>query len=215
MAAALLVRRTLTPPLGLVALCFVVMFAQDTALWTLAEHRVNNLWLLHAGIPVQTALVLGAYSYWQVGELERLTLRFAIVGFLLVWMVLFVWFEEPRAFSRFSKPLQAVLLVSVSAWTLVRRAHESLEPLVRADWFWVTSGLLGYFAVGAVLSPVSHLLMQSAPDLVVKAFLGKAAFSILVYLAIARGILCRMPLETSGGFSSPLPSSPSSSAERS
>lgn len=208
--AAVRARRTLSPALALVALCFLLMFVQDVAMWRLAQLRVNNLWLVHLGVPVQTGLLLAAFSHWQREEVERLTLRIALLGFLLIWAGLFL-VEEPDSFTQFSGPLRSVLLVTVSAWTLIRRSQETTAPVARADWFWISTALLLYFATSALINPVSRVLMESAPHLVQQAFLTKATFNICLYLLVARGILCRMPLESSGGFWSPRPSSRSSS----
>lgn len=205
-------RRRLTTALRLVALCFAVMFVQDAAGWWMAERNIGNLWVSHVGTPLQTLLLLFALAEWQTGESERRAVRFAAVGFLLVYLVLVAAVEDPRAFSRFARPLQAILVVSVAAWTMVRRTVTTFESPLAAPWFWVSAGLLLYFGSGAVLGPVSNLLMRTSPDLVRIAYVVKALVNIVAYLLVARGILCSQPSGSSGGSWGPPASSPSSSA---
>jgi hypothetical protein len=198
-------------PRLLVALCFALMFAQDAALWWLRTRQENNLWLVYVGVPVQTALLLAAYAHWQVGPVERRAVRLAAVGFVALWAALVAWFEDTQAFSRFATPLQAILIVSVVAWTMVRRSTRTMESPASESWFWVSAGLLVYYGSGAVLGPVSNLLFRDAPHLVRAAFTAKAAVNIVAYLLVARGMLCKLPSGSSGGSSSPPASSPSSS----
>lgn len=214
-AAAAWRRRALTRPLRLVAACFGLMFVQDVAGWWMAERDINNLWLSHVATPVQTLLLLFALAEWETSETGHRAVRFAGLGFLGAWGVLLLAVEDPLAFSRFTQPLQAILVVSVAAWTLVQRTARTFETPLAEPWFWVCSGLLLYFGTGVVLSPVANVLMHSAPDRLLMAHEAKAIINIVAYLLVARGMLCRLPSGSSGGSSSLQASSPSSSRRRS
>ncbi len=209
--AAVAAERTLSRPLRLVAACFAVMFLQDAIGWWMADRGINNLWLSHVGTPLQTLLLLLALAHWQMGETERRAVRIVAPVFLVLWGILLVAVEAPRTFSRFTQPLQAILIVAIAAWTMIRRTTRTFEAPAAEPWFWVTSGLLLYFGTGAVLSPVSNLLVRTAPDLVMAAHVGKAVVNIVAYLLVARGMLCRLTSGSSGGSSWPPASSPSSS----
>jgi hypothetical protein len=210
--AAMAVRRRLTSALRLVAACFAVMFVQDAAGWWMAERNVNNLWIGHVGRPLQTLLLLFAFSEWQMGDTERRAVRLAGLGFLLLWVALLAGFEDPRAFSRFGQPLQAILVVSVVAWTMVRRTALTFEAPLAEPWFWVGAGLLLYFGSSAVVGPVSRLLLPSGAELVRLVYFVKAIVNIVAYLLVARGVLCSLPNGSSGGSWWRPRSSPSSSA---
>lgn len=210
-AAALAQRDVLYRALRLVAACFALMFLQDAASWWMAERGINNHWLSHVGTPLQTLLLLFALAEWQLGQTGRRAVQLAAAGFVLLWGGLIVALENPLTFSLFTQPLQAILVVCVAAWTMVRRLARTLDTPLAEPWFWIISGLLLYFGTGVVLSPVSNLLMRSAPDLIVTAYVAKAVVNIVAYLLVARGMLCRMPSGSSGGSSWPPVSSPSSS----
>lgn len=204
-------RGRLPRPLLLVAICFAVMFAQDVVMWWMAERRQNNLWLTYFGVVVRVSLLLPALAHWQVTETERRAVRLAAVAFLPVWLVLFLVAEDPRSFSRFIHPIEALLLVAVAAGTLVRRSTQTLESPTAEPWFWIGSGLLLYYGPGVVLSPASRLLLMSSPELMMMAYNTKIAISIVAYLLVARGMSCLQPSRSSGGSSSPPVSSASSS----
>lgn len=203
----------LPAPRRLVALCFAVMFVQDALLWWIGMQGRNNLWLTYFGVPIQTTLLLAAYAHWQAGPVARRAVRLAAIAFVAIWALLVAGFEDTQAFSRFTSPLQALLVVAVVAWTLVRCAARAVEPLAGEDWFWISAGLLVYFGTGVVLGPVSNLLLEHAPHLVRAAHLAKVVVNIVAYLLVAWGMLCKLPTGRSGGSSSPPASSRSSSRE--
>lgn len=211
-AAAAAVRRRLTPALRLVAICFLMMFVQDAVGWWMAERGVNNLALGNIGRPLQTLLLLFALAEWQTGETGRRAVRFAAVGFLLLGGVLLTSFEDPRTFSRFSQPLQAILVIAVASWTVVRRTARTFESPQAEPWFWVCAGLLLYFGSGVVIGPVNNLLLRSQPEVVRITILAKAVVNIVAYLLVARGVLCSQPNGRSGGSWSRPASPPSFSA---
>ena len=74
-AAAVAVRRRLSPALRLVAICFLLMFVLDAAGWWMAERDMNNLALGNFGRPVQTLLLLFALAEWETGETGRRAVR--------------------------------------------------------------------------------------------------------------------------------------------
>ena len=204
--------RLLPPAQRLVALCFALMFLQDVTMAVLASQGRNNQWVNYLGAPVQTVLFLLALAHWQIGGVERRAVRLAAAGFVVVWALLMLGAEDLRDFSRFASPLRALLVVTVAAWTMVRRSTRTMEMPASEAWFWVCAGLLLYFGSGAVLGPVSSILYRSAPHLVLAAHNTKSVINIFAYLLVAWGMLCRLPSGSSGGSSWPPAPSPSSSA---
>lgn len=197
------VRGRLPPAHRLLACCFGFMFVQDAALWWIGVRGDNNLWIGHLGTPVQTLLLLAALAHWQLSQVEARTMRIAAAGFVVVWALLALRVEDIHMFSRIASPLRALLVVAVAAWTILRRSTGTLESPTSEAWFWASTGLLLYFGSGAILGPVSSLLYSRAPNLIETAYYTKAAINIAAYLLVARGMLCRVPSGSSGGFSSP------------
>ena len=194
LVAAALVRRPVWGPRAWVLAWCAVLVAVDAASLWLASQDVRNLWLFNSLTPASVAVVLWALSLWQTGDLTRLTMRIAILPFLLLWTVLTLAVEDTSAFSRAADPMASIVGLGAAAFTLLARSYTSRGELLRHDWFWVSGGIALYFGTASALGPLGALLVGSSPGLVIQAYEVKAVLDILTFLAIARGVVC--PTET-------------------
>jgi hypothetical protein len=129
-------------------------------------------------------------SFWQTGDVARLTFRLAIVPFLLVWAVLTVTMEDMSSFSRIATPMASLVGLGTAAFTLVTRSMGADEAPHCRDWLWVSGGMALYFGTAAALAPLSALLIAGAPHLVLRAYELKSVLDVFAFLAIARGVTC-------------------------
>jgi len=194
LVAAALVRRPVWGPRAWVLAWCAVLVAVDAASLWLASQDVRNLWLFNSLTPASVAVVLWALSLWQTGDLTRLTMRIAILPFLLLWTVLTLAFEDTSAFSRAADPMASIVGLGAAAFTLLARSRSASGALLRHDWFWVSAGMALYFGTSSALSPLSALLVREAPQLVIRAYEVKSLLDVLAFLLIARGVTC--PAET-------------------
>ena len=176
----------------------------------------QNLFVAYLFLPLSGSVALWALSLWQTSDLTRLALRLAIPLFVAVSVVLSVLADDPRSFSLFAAPYHAVVMLIAASWTFVRRSLAGSGPLLRQDWFWVTAGFMLYFGGFTAMQPlVSYLFASGRNDLIMEAFNLRAAMDLLAWIAISGGILCPIPLTSSGGLSSPRSSPSLSSSARS
>ncbi|MGA2384570.1 MAG: hypothetical protein ABSG61_14175 [Gemmatimonadales bacterium] len=169
--------------------CTLLVVADGAQLW-LALHKINNLWIAYLVTPVGGALVLWALSFWQSGQLPRLTLRLAIVPFLVAWAVLTVAFEDTSAFSRAAEPMASLMCLGAATFTLLTRSRDAVGSLLRHDWFWVTAGMALYFGMLSTVGPLSALLLGDAPGLMFQAYEVKSVLQAAAFLAVAGGMVC-------------------------
>jgi len=156
----------------------------------MGQRGQHNLVLANMGTPVSTALALWTLSFWQPAELPRLTLRLAIVPFLIVWGLLTFVLEGPSSFSSVADPVASLVGLGAAAFTLVARSRSTEGPLHLRDWFWVIGGMVLFFGTATMLQPLSALLIGDAPQLVVRAYEVKSVLDVVAFLAIARGVTC-------------------------
>ncbi len=156
----------------------------------LARRGVHNLWLSYLFDPVTGATVLWALSCWQTSELARLTMRLAIVPFLVVLASLTIFFENTSFFSRAVQPTMALVGLFAAATTLISRSRASRGDLLGQDWFWVSAGIALYFGTFSMIGPLSALLIGSDVAMMTRAYELEAVLSIVAFLAIARGLTC-------------------------
>jgi hypothetical protein len=164
----------------------------------------ENLFVSYIFLPLTGSAALWAFSLWQTTDLTRLTLRLAIPLFVAVSVVLSVVADDARSFSLFAAPYHAVVMLIAASWTFVRRSLNSPGALLQQDWFWVAGGCMLYFGSSTAMQPlVSYLFASGRDDLIMAAFNLRATLEILASIAIAGGMLCPIPLTSSGGSSSP------------
>ena len=126
----------------------------------------------------------------NVASCARLTLRLAIVPFVLAWVVLTFAFDDTETFSRVADPMASLVGLGAAAFTLVARSYVASGLLRRQDWFWVSAGMVLYFGTATMLQPLSALLIGDAPQLMVRAFEVKSVLDVFAFLLIARGVTC-------------------------
>ena len=205
--AALAVRRPWPVAHRWVAGACLLNVVADIMALILSVQGINNHWIGYFSVPLMTSFFLLGLAQWQLTVVERLTLRLAVPGFAIVWVVLVLISEDLRGFSRFAAPLAALLTLTAGLYTLLRRGFERENPhLLRADWVWVSGGLALYGAAGATFPPVASALLAERVDLLVAAINVRATLYIIAFAAIAWGMICPLPVTHSGLSSSPRPS---------
>ena len=188
-AAALARRPVWGARAWVLAWCGLLVGGDGVYLW-LAWRDAHNLWLAYFLTPIGVALVLWTLSLWQTGDLSRLTMRLAIVPFLIVWSVLTLVVDDTSTFSRAASPMASLVGLAAAAFTLLARSRSASGSLLRQDWFWVSAGIALYFGTSSALGPLGALLVGEAPQLVIRAYEVKALLDVLAFLLIARGVTC-------------------------
>lgn len=172
----------------------VSQLAFDQVALYLGLHHQRNVWVGYVSTPVETALLLWAFSCWQTGEIGRLAMRLALAATLAVWAVLTVAVENTSTFSRAAEPMLNLVCIGAAAATLLVRSHAARTSLLDQDWFWISAGVALFFAPWSALGPLSLLLLGGSPSLFSNAYEITAALGIVGMLVIARGMAC--PVES-------------------
>ena len=194
----------LSSPLKLIVLYSAATLAEALLLTYLSNVDRVNLWLVHAYTPFEATVLLLAMSRWQVRELARTTVMLSIPTFLVLWAALSLTAESLAEFPQYVKSVEAILLVAVAAFTLVTRSRNLVVPIGRQPWFWVTVGVMIYFAFLAILNPMSNaLLRRDANVLLMGVYQVNAALIIVHNILFVWAIRCQQQQANSGGSSLP------------
>ncbi|HEX6643782.1 MAG TPA: hypothetical protein VF037_03845 [Gemmatimonadales bacterium] len=156
--------RVRSAPLKIIAAYTSIAFAQSLYLVWLASHGIHNLWLMHLFIPVQAGMFLWALALWQTREIARTAVLLTIPLYLAAWIVLTLTVESFSTFPRFVKIFEGLLVIAVASYTLVTRSQHISGPITSYPWFWVGAALVIYLSFGAIVNPVSSLLLPYAPE---------------------------------------------------
>lgn len=186
--------------------------AATVAQFLIASSRRSNLWLSYITLPAEVGLVLWGLALWQVrGSLRRWFLG-AIPAVAVLQVGLLLMFEDVNSFSAISGPILGIIGFAAALFTLVTRAIDEMESLLRQDWFWISAGFALYFGSLATIMPMARLLVGDHRHLVMRAFELFSIAHIVANVAIAVGMLC--PTATRPSLSG-VSSSPSFSASAS
>ena len=172
-------------PLKVIVTYCSVAIAQAFCLTFLASRGIHNLWLIHLFVPVQAGMFLWALALWQTRDVARTAALLTIPLYLAARIVLTLTVESFATFPRFVKIVEGLLIVSVAAYTLVTRSQHISGPVTSYPWFWVGAALITYLSFGAIVNPVSSLLLPHAPDRVMIMSLVNAALLIVCNICFA------------------------------
>jgi len=112
--------------------------------------------------------------------------------------------EDLNSFSVVAFPLQALLLLALSLWTLLANGLAEGSRMMRThDWFWACTGFALSNGAASAIEPLSAMFLRSAPDRLVDLFNFKAVIDLAAALAITVGMLCPVTTVPSGPSSSP------------
>ena len=178
----------------IVAAYCVLGFVQSIYLTVLATGGTHNLWLIHVFVPVQGTMFLWALALWQTRERARITILMAIPLFLTAWLGLTLTVESFEGLPRYVKIIEGLLVIAVAAYTLVTRSLHISGPVTSHAWFWISAAMVMYLSFGAIFSPISSLLLPTAPDRVSIMIRINAVLLILCNLMFARGMLASSAL---------------------
>ncbi|HEU4828386.1 MAG TPA: hypothetical protein VFT04_04250 [Gemmatimonadales bacterium] len=187
-AIAALLYRVRSPSQRIIGAYCALGFVQSISLSMLAARGTHNLWLLHLFVPLQGTMFLWALALWQTRERARITVFMAIPLFLVAWLALTLTVESFDAFPRYVKIIEGLLVIAVAAYTLVARSQYITEPVTSYAWFWVSAALVMYLSFGAILSPISSLLLPLAPERVIVMIRVNGVLLIICNLLFARAM---------------------------
>ncbi|HET8763230.1 MAG TPA: hypothetical protein VFM12_07420 [Gemmatimonadales bacterium] len=186
-------RRSLPRPLRWMCVYLALTLLEDFFMIYWSRAGRHNLWIMNLYTPFEAAMFGMMYAGWQLRERWRTVVYAVTALFLVFWLVLILTIEPITEFSRFTKSVEALLVIAVAAWTLVQRSRHTAAPLTAHAWFWVSVGTLLYFAYFLLLNPVS-LLLSTRLDLLVVVYEINGAMVIVMYLFWLRAtLLVRRP----------------------
>jgi len=186
-------------------------FVADATMFTLGRLKHNNLWIGHLAVPLQTVLIVLAFSAWQVDERLGRWLRRAAPVALVFWIPPALGWESARDFSVASISIQAIICLVLAAFTVVRRSFDDHLLVRNQSWFWIGVGVMLYFATFALLGPASHYLIKLSPTTTIALFSARAVFQVIANVLYYQGMRCPLSPPHSWPSTSPPPRWPSSS----
>lgn len=137
-----------------------ISFAVDLLLYPIHAIWGSNLWVFHVFTLLEYSLLVLVFSYWQKTDILRKALRLSIPVFALIWILAKFYVEDLTSFDNFTSSLENAVIIGVSGYALLELGKEDLNSLSREPRFWVSSGVLIYFAGNLILFAISSVIMM-------------------------------------------------------
>ena len=165
----------------------------STVMWILGSQKINNLWMMHLFTPIQFGLLMWIFSFWFEGPIRSVALL-SIPIFTLFWVIMLLFFESFTQFNTYTRPVEALVLIVVSGYTLYKTNKEDAETIFRMPRFWVASGTLIYFSGMILLYAVSNNLLAMSMETLRMVWLTiQTSSQIMSNLLFIGGFLCLSP----------------------
>ncbi len=176
----------------------VVDQLSDLTMVTLASRHINNLWLTHVFVLIQYAFFSWIFAGWQHEERIRKLLYLSIPGMILLGIISAFFLENVTSFNTITRPLSSLLIVMISAYTLLSLNRSHVESLFRDTRFWLCSAALIYFASSLALAALGNVIIGLPLDQSRQLFAVHAVLNVIANVGYAGAFLCLIPLRKSG-----------------
>jgi hypothetical protein len=179
--------KELSPPLRIIFYYVVFAGIIDGIAAYYAEHRMNNLWLLHTYTAIETVLLLWFYLAVLKEEWMRRAIPFLMVAFPLVCLANILWWQSLLRYNTYTRPVEAILLIYTGLVYFFENSHKPSPAGVS----WMNAGVLLYFSVSFFIFIFSNYLVQGqAFNTFIQVL--HATFVLLMYALFAVGFYkCR------------------------
>ena len=173
-------------------------FALQLTNFALGRLSLNNHWLAYLVTPVETAVILGTFSLWQIDEGMRKALRIAAPLMLLFWVPPLLNWEPRTGFSIGIDSIQAILCLAAAAYTVVRRSMDTTEQAQAQEWFLIGAGVMLLFAASALMGPLSNYLMTRSVETAIAVLSVQAGVQVLANVLFYYAMRCPLNPQRSG-----------------
>jgi hypothetical protein len=141
-------------------LCFSL--AASIASRVMASRGINNMPLVHIDTIVEMLLFSLFFQAALPHRNQRRLIRICMLLFCILSLVNFSFFQSIYQFNTYTRPLEAILMISISLlyWLQPDRDEEAHERWIDIPENWIVSGILLYFASAMFLFIFSNYLID-------------------------------------------------------
>ena len=164
----------------------------------LAKKGINNLWSIHIFTFVEYFFYAMVFSYWQKNLMFTKILRRSTLGFFFLGIVLMLSVEDLSSFNNYTKPIECILLIAISAYTLLEISKE-YATLLEDPRFWICIAVLLYVSSTLILFALSNTLIGFPRQILQGVWSIYIVMNMVVYFLFAKGFLCQYQIQKSGG----------------
>ncbi len=165
-----------------------IVFLVELANAFVVQYGTRTIVVFHVFTLIEFVLLSSIFITWQTSRLHRQLTFALILLFALLWMYV-KRTSDDTAFDSLVVTVESVLLVGLAVTSLLLLALENTGTLFGNPRFWVSSGVLLYFAGNLIVFALFNQLSQQKDD-VLNAWRFHAALNFIANVFYMTGYLC-------------------------
>ena len=169
-----------------ILLCLVVI-SETTAFLT--SYTESNLLVYDIFTAVEYAFLMLMFGSWYEENTFRRGMMWSVPVFIAIWITAKFILKETGEFDSVFLSIESVVFVFLSVLTLAKEMRDSNVLLVDNPRFWVSSGVLVYFAGNLFLFALIEQVLQPSMQRYHGAWLIHTALNVTKNILFALGFL--------------------------
>jgi hypothetical protein len=170
---------------------FALLLVLTTIIEITGHFTKNNLWMFNLfGIVEFSTIILIYRSLFISSKLKKLLLFFTILlglGYLTSW----VFFQGLNTFNNYNIAFSCVLVtITVLLYYHQLLKYNNPEPLVRVPMFWISTGILIFYACNIFFMGLLNYIMRVSMDLAIQLYNIIHILNIIMYSLYSIGFIC-------------------------
>lgn len=182
--------RQADPPLRFFLYYLYVSITLSVLMTIVAFMGMHNLWLMNIGSLLYAGLIMWGFSLWQESARTRKMMRLFIVVFAVIWSVEVIYFDRFFGFTTVARPIEGVAFVFSALLTIHQANKDTMLPIVDQPKFWISSGVILYFAGMIFLNLISNSLLKLSAETLKSALLIQPGLNLAAHLFYTWGFRC-------------------------
>ncbi len=184
-------RKLLTFEMRTLGVYFILGLAVDISQVVMALRGEHNLWIFYFFFPIQFALLMLVFYFWNRSSALAKVMLFSIPVMVVVWSFGPAWFKSLENTLTYVDPASSVMLVFAASYTLLASDRMEESSVVELPAFWASAATVIYFGATIVWSSLSSTILKvSDPEIKRLAWSTQSVVTILANFMFAGAFLC-------------------------
>lgn len=151
----------------------------------LANHRINNLFLIHLDTIAEFLILLKFYSLVLKGALSVRFFVWTGACFAITALAIAFTIQPFDTFNDYARTLESIVIIALALLFFYRILVEmKIVRLEQSPVFWVNAGLLLYFSGGSLLFSLSNMMLRVDATKTIYLWGIHGMFYLVLYLLI-------------------------------
>jgi hypothetical protein len=183
------------PPLRWFVAFLTISLISGIAETVYAAMSLRNLWISNLSNPLYIFVALWMFSLWQPGSRRRSIIRYAIAGYIVVWLIEVTVYRRFNEYTLVSQPLMGVMFITLACLTIYHLNRSLERPLLDEPSFWISAGIMLFYGGTLAINLVSNILLRTSEPSLFQVALAIPILDLIAYIMFTIAFRCQYRLQ--------------------